>query len=80
MATTAKKRTKKHNKLPIECMIALQLFDAANEDDRLGRGEYELIEVEEGTKNQREFVIVAQDWDEGSEPKRFKVTVKEIKP
>lgn len=79
MATTAKKRTKKHNKLPIECMIALQLFDAASEDDRLGQGEYELIEVEEGT-SKREFVIVAQDWDEGSGPKRFKVTVKEIKP
>lgn len=76
------KKTKKKEAdkvLPIECMIALQLFDAANEDDRLGRGEYDLLEVEEGT-NPSEFVIVAQDWDEGSEPKRFKVIVKEVKP
>jgi hypothetical protein len=56
-------------------LISGQLQALAQDDDQLGRGEYELLSVEGGATECEFFVTVKSLADESAEPRRFKVEV-----
>lgn len=59
----------------VEVVIAQQLMALASDDDQLGRGEYELCEVQESARSDSEFIVIARSNEEGAPKRCYRVII-----